>query len=277
MADDLDNIIAIASGIPPDWVEDIPATEAWALMQAAMYAEPGSTFMVDCKPCVDAVHKGSKAARSEKNPHARIHTLLHQFLEEVPPASVVWMPSHCKKGQAGEITRGDGFLLTERDIELNDLADTYAKRAVDEHRVPMRKRNEIKAHDEATKLNAMWIARATLLANEQLQAPHRDTQASREKALEAARRRKRHRAEQAATPLSPQAVDPTTGLAVTVKARPRQQGGHDLPKVAGGWWCTVCRTASAKWSKLAPQQCNGHATDRWSDMAKRRGRAERNL
>ena len=36
--DDDDRIIASASGIPPDWVEDIPGTEAWALTQAAMHA-----------------------------------------------------------------------------------------------------------------------------------------------------------------------------------------------------------------------------------------------
>ena len=56
--DDLNNVIAIASGVPPEWVEDIPSTEAWALYQAALCAEPGCTFMVDCQPCVDAAHKG---------------------------------------------------------------------------------------------------------------------------------------------------------------------------------------------------------------------------
>ena len=40
-------IIASASGLPPDWVDDIPGTEAWALAQAAMHAELGSTFFVD--------------------------------------------------------------------------------------------------------------------------------------------------------------------------------------------------------------------------------------
>ena len=156
-------------------MDDIPSTEAWALLQAAMYAEPGCTFLVDCKPCVDAVHKGPVAARSAKNPHARVHMLMHQFLEDVPAGSVIWMPSRCKKGQAGEIVRGDGFLLTELDIEMNDVADKHAKRAVEQHRVPYRKRAEIKAHDEATIQNAMWIARSPLLANEQEHPPHRDT------------------------------------------------------------------------------------------------------
>ena len=56
--DDDDQIVASASGIPPDWVDDIPGTEAWALTQAAMHALPGCTFFVDCEPCVKAVHVG---------------------------------------------------------------------------------------------------------------------------------------------------------------------------------------------------------------------------
>ena len=43
-------ICASASGVPPDWVEDIPATEAWALTQAATFALPGCQFFVDCDP-----------------------------------------------------------------------------------------------------------------------------------------------------------------------------------------------------------------------------------
>ena len=97
--------------------------------------------------------------------------LLHQVLDDTPASSVVWMPSHCKKGQAGTVARGDGFLLTEIDIELNDVADKHAKQAVEKRRAPHRKRAGIQAHDEATVHNAMWIARATLLANEQVHPP----------------------------------------------------------------------------------------------------------
>ena len=40
--DDSDQIIASASGIPPDWIVDIPGTEAWALTQAARHALPAA-------------------------------------------------------------------------------------------------------------------------------------------------------------------------------------------------------------------------------------------
>ena len=272
--DDLGNVIAIAAGVPPDWVEDIPATEAWDLLEAAIHAEPGCTSMVDCKPCVDAVHKGPAAARSEKNPHARVHMLMHLALDEVPASSVIWMPSHCKKGQAGTVIRGDGFLLTETNIEINDVADTHAKRAVEQHRVPSRKRAEIKAHDEATTQNALWIARATLLANDQEQPPHRDTEVFRERAIAAGRERRKAKAEQLTLAPAPQGIDPQTGQATQVRARTVAEGGHELTRVAGGWWCMVCRTASAKWAKLAPQECKGHATDRWTNTARLRGYAK---
>ena len=70
-----DEIFAIAYGVPPDWIEDIPGTEAWALLQAASLALPGTTFMVDCQPCVDTVHKRSclREVRQEPTvpgPHA---------------------------------------------------------------------------------------------------------------------------------------------------------------------------------------------------------------
>ena len=161
--------------------------------------------------------------------------LMRQFLEDVPAGSVIWMPSHCKKGQAGEIVRGDGFLLTELDIAMNDVADKHAKRAVEQHRVPHRKRAEIKAHDEATIQNAMWIARATLLANEQEHPPHRDTEASRARAIAAARERKKAKAEQPTSAPTPVGIDPQTGQPTLVRARTATEGGHDLTRAAGGW------------------------------------------
>ena len=51
-------LIASASGLPPDWVDDIPGTEAWAVVHAGMHAEPGCEFYVDCQPCVDAFKAG---------------------------------------------------------------------------------------------------------------------------------------------------------------------------------------------------------------------------
>ena len=96
-----------------------------------------------------------------------------------------------------QIVSGDGFLLTEMDVEFNDMAGRFAKATVDEHRPPHRIRMAIVAHDALTTQNAMWIARATIIANQPPEDPTRDTQASRAKAAEAAAAKRRKKAEAA--------------------------------------------------------------------------------
>ena len=94
--------------------------------------------MVDCEPCVLAVHKGAAAATSDKNPLARVHGLMMHALDDTPPEAVIWMPSHVGENGVGKEIRGDGFLLQSIDVLTNDVADRYAKRAVEAHRVPYR-------------------------------------------------------------------------------------------------------------------------------------------
>ena len=120
--DDDGVVMAAASGAPPDWIDDIPGTESWALAQAGMCAEPGCTFYVDCEPCVNAFHVGQAIACADNRPLARVHLFMHSILDDVPPEAVIWMPSHGK----GTV-RGDGFLVTETDIKGNALADEYTK------------------------------------------------------------------------------------------------------------------------------------------------------
>ena len=106
MRNEDNTIIASASGLPPNWV-DIPGTEAWALAQAAMHAELGCTFFVECKPCGDASHDGPKACQSDNKPLARVHAVMHVALDDAPTEAVVWMPAHLKPALAappGEAT-----------------------------------------------------------------------------------------------------------------------------------------------------------------------------
>ena len=57
--DEAGAIIARACGVPPEWIDDIPGTEAWALLQAATGAEPVCVVFCDCQPCVKAAHAGA--------------------------------------------------------------------------------------------------------------------------------------------------------------------------------------------------------------------------
>ena len=87
-------ITAIARGIPPPWITDIPGTEAWAVLQAAHHRTPDVPLRIDCEPCVNAVRRGVKWATTGKRKHARVHALLLAALEDTPAELVVWMPAH---------------------------------------------------------------------------------------------------------------------------------------------------------------------------------------
>ena len=98
-------------------------------------------------------------------------------MDDAPAEAVIWMPKWTWSS--------------------NDMADRYAKAAVDEHRAPYRVRMAIAAHDALTTQNAMWIGPATVVAIQQPGDPSRDTQASRAKAAEAAAAKRRKKAEAA--------------------------------------------------------------------------------
>ena len=121
--------IASASGAPPDWIEDIPATEAWALTQAGMRAEPGCQFFVDCEPCVDAFHAGPARVGADNKPLARIHRLMHSVMDDVPVETVIWMSSHvgfgkCAKPPAAMDSSSPG--VSSRQVEAIPLENTLA-------------------------------------------------------------------------------------------------------------------------------------------------------
>ena len=128
----------------------------------------------------------------------------------------------------------------------------------------------IAAHDAFTIQNAMWIARATVLANQQPGDPGRDTQASRARAAEAAAAKRRTKAAAAAAAKAigtqqPSSAAPTASTNIT--ARSPANGGHTLETTDTDSWCTVCRTKSLSYDKLAPQTCNGSAVVKWAVKA----------
>ena len=193
--------------------------------------------------------------------------MLAEALSDVPPEATVWIPSHMKAGSCGKVVRGDGFLMTEVDVEANDVADKYAKRAVIAHRVPFRIREEIKAHDALTACNAMWLAQATLLANSRGTEPARDTQASRVKAAASAAEKRKIVAARVLSGTLYKGISPQTGKRTTVLPRSVAKGGHLLQRDGKGSRCTTCKFTSANWARLATQTCKGHATDRWASVA----------
>ena len=122
-------VLAIASGTPPEWIVDIPGAEAWALFQAAMHSDPGSDFRSDCKPCVDSIGWGRRSACSAKRPLARVMNMIFNAMDDADEGAVVWMPAHTAAHDVGNKCLGNGQKLTLTDRRANNVADTHAKLA----------------------------------------------------------------------------------------------------------------------------------------------------
>jgi len=172
-------VVAVARGVPPPWVDDIPGAEAWAVLQAAYVAELGSQFRIDCEPCVKAIHRGRAWATSAERPHARLYGLLFSAIDDTPVEAFVWMPSHTGLADVGRLLLGDGSTLTADDRRGNERADTEAKEAVAEYRVPLAVRARVASEAHTVHGAACWLRRVTHLANHQPTAPQRDSQGGR--------------------------------------------------------------------------------------------------
>lgn len=241
-------VVAAACGVTPPWITCIPGAESWAALQAAKVAWPGSTFRIDCEPCVLAIHAGMARACSDANPLARVHQLLAIAFDDTPLESVVWMPSHTSEAEVGVRRIGNGDFLSMLDRYGNGEADTWAKHAVEEHRVPEHIRRELKDAYALVGRTAKWIGAATWHANHSSGRPGRDTGASRQAAVSAARAAKARRGER---------------LTNISKVRTPAMGGHDLVQVGATWQCLVCRQWSHSKGKLETKGCPGSAISKW--------------
>ena len=158
-------VIAIARGVPPDWVLDIPACEAWALYQAALRALPGTKFNVDCRPCLQAAWGGRAYACGGNKVHARVHGLMLTPLDGVRREDLIWVPAHTAAHDVGKKLCSDGKPLTEVDRMANGLADEHAKKAVEAHRLSESARKQVAAEEKRIRELAMWLGKATDLVN----------------------------------------------------------------------------------------------------------------
>ena len=254
-------VLAAAYGATPPWIGDICGAEGWALLQATGSAFPGACrFISDCKVMVDLILGGSRKAVAAGSTHARVYALILAALDDTPLEKVIWMPAHQPMSAAGVKAKGNNEPLTELDIEGNDQADKLAKRGVEDHRVPYRVREEWRRCMEECKARAMWIARATVLANNLPSFPFSDSGSSRAMADKAKAERLRKK------------EVGSKKRAANMFERPVELGGHTLvPVVRDGvcteWRCTTCRTRSGQWEQLAPKTCEGSKVEEWARRA----------
>ncbi len=183
-------ITAVARGLPPPWIDDVPGTEAWAVLQAAARAAAPLQYRIDCQPCVQAIHNGRKWATAAHRTHARVHGLLHEAVATTPEANFVWMLAHTRPDEVGKVLKGNGVPITNIDWMGNDQADAHAKLAVEAHRVPLVVRKRLADWDREVMQLARWVGLATHLANHLPEYPYRDSVASRAMAQAAKLRRR---------------------------------------------------------------------------------------
>ena len=182
---------------------------------------------------------------------ARVHQYLAIAFDDTPIADVVWMPAHTTADDVGVKRLGNGEYLSAFHRYGNDEADKWAKWAVEEHRVPEHIRQELKdLHSKVLKV-AKWIGVATWHANHSSGKPGRDTGASRQLAVEAAKAAK---ARAAYTPANS-------------KVKSKAQGGHDLIQLGSIWRCSVCKEWSASRAKMETKRCKGSISRRWKGKA----------
>ena len=173
------HVVAVARGVPPCYVEDIPGAEAWALLQAATIATLGSTFYSDCKSCVDAVHAGATDSCGPTRPLAIIYRLLFSQLDDVPASSVIWMPAHTIEGKVGKTQLSNGAVLTHPDRQANQRADEEAKAAARQYALPTGVLDDIQHKARVVAESAKWLGHATWLATHADPPMTRDSDASR--------------------------------------------------------------------------------------------------
>ena len=241
-----DRIAAIARGVPPKWIGDIPGAEAWALFQAGSCAEPGSTFRSDCRPCVEALAEGKVAACSAKRPLARVNGMMHHAMDDVEQGAVVWMPAHTAKQCVGIKKLSDGSLLTDQDRRANDRADEQAKLATSETRAPPEIRQDFDDYRQNILDACAWLGLVTWLAGNLPGPVKRDSGASAFKALQ-------HRGRQGALKLD-RKRQPVVRLP--------SDGGHLLVADGKLQWCAVCGSRGSL-EKIGAQRCEGTKREKW--------------
>ena len=125
-------------GGSPPWITDICGAEAWAMLQAAIRMIPGerSRFRGDCKACIDMIHAGIVVATSAKRTLARVYGLLLPALKDTCLSCILWKPAHRSAAHVGKLKLNSGVLLSKHDADANDMVEGFAKKAVEEHRVP---------------------------------------------------------------------------------------------------------------------------------------------
>ena len=249
--DDTGTIVAAARGVPPGWITTIPGAEVWAFHMAVRHALPGAKIRPDCLAVEQTFQHGKAWATAPERPLARVWVLIFACVDDAPDSvDLSWMPAHTTEADVGRARLSNGQLLTTVDRTANAAADSHAKQAAREVRVPLEVRRRVDKAALEVYYIAKWLGVVTARANGMPSTPERDAEST------LARRRRtgeqRPRRVRARTPPPP---------------RPVQLGGHDAVWSGHDWVCRVCRYRSRKRGPFLRQRCSGSAAVRWAERA----------
>ena len=254
-------VTAIAYGLTPPWVDGIHGAETWAFQMATTYAMPGTKFRTDCESVWLIFKRGAKFATGAKQYYARCWANIFANLDDQVDVDMAWMPAHTKERDIGVLTLSNGELLRDVDRRANALADHWAKIVARSVRVPERLRRSLAQDEERAMQLALWLGRATAVANGHRLPAWRGRDAKHfvrpPRAPGAAGDSLQDR-RRLCRPFPAAPVERTPSL-----------GGHTLEPAGGRWRCTVCRLDGPERIALAAGKCRGPPRERWRAEALR--------
>ena len=157
--DQAGEVRAAAYGVPPPWVHGIHGAELWALFAALRCTELGAAYRSDRAAVVSTFKEGAVSATASSDEHARLWGMVFAACDdwEHPETQLdlEWMPAHTTEADVGRACLSNGQPLTARDRKGNALADAYAKRGAELHRVP----EEVRRLCGSYEALAVWAAR----------------------------------------------------------------------------------------------------------------------
>jgi hypothetical protein len=162
-------LLAVAGGVPPDWVRTIPAAEAWAILLALQLDVNPRAIWSDCLSCVKVVKAGAYSATSPQRQLARIFAALFTAADQLEQDELArllrWMPAHTTERTSRITQCSDGQLLTALSRRANALADLAAKSAARKYRVTKVVRDSVFCQTAAIVRGIASVGVATAAAN----------------------------------------------------------------------------------------------------------------
>ena len=191
---------------------------------------------------------GMKRATAATQQYARIWSLIFGHTDGETPW-VEWIPAHLNESSVGVGLIGDGTPLTREQWMMNQLVDRHAKTAARQVRHSVEARKDFhRERNEVARL-AVWVARATVAANQGKEWPYRDSlPTARPRGLQARGRRRKKPEE--------------------VMLRPIQLGGHQLERLDSKVKCAMCKKMSSSLARMARGRCKGAAAVHWANRAR---------